>query len=104
MTQMDHRTAAAAGPDLSKPYCFAIMESERDPQGYVPCVIVEGEPGYSALRGSGPHATPWYWGTAREVADELCRKANAERGLTPEDVVRITLSSMAVSRLPRDRR
>ncbi len=101
---MDQTPAAAVGPDLSKPYCFAIMESERDPQGYVPCVIVEGEPGYSALRGSGPHATPWYWGTTRDVADELCRKANEELGLTPERVMRITLSSMAASRSPRDRR
>ncbi len=86
------------GSNLSKPHCFAIFENERDPEGYVPCIVVEGEAGYRPLRGNGPCATPWYWGTSREVADQLCRRANEERGLTADDVMRITLSSFAASR------
>lgn len=101
---MEVTTPPASVPDLSKPYCYAILEAERDPEGYVPCIIVEGEAGYWALRGNGPCATPWYWGTTRQMADELCRRANEQRGLSDEDVARITLTSFAASPRPRDAR
>lgn len=74
-------------------YCFQIMEKSRDEKGYIPVLIQEGMSGYTPLSGNGRFASPWYWGTEYADACAVAAKANADLGLTPEDVKEIIASS-----------
>lgn len=78
---------------------FFIPSEQFDENGYIPSIVVEDEPGHTPLRG-GPNGTPWYWGRTYNEAAAVCRKANADKGLSQEDVSTIIGSSMAVT--PRD--
>jgi hypothetical protein len=85
-------------PDLSKPHCYVILETEFDPgKGYVPSLVVQDDPGHYPMRGSGPFASPWYWGLTLDAARAACAAANAERGITPEMAQDIVDSSMIAS-------
>ncbi len=86
----------SAMPDLSKnPYCFYINPSQNPgDEGYIPSVVVLGEPGHFPLCGRGDGAAPWRWGKTLEEAEVMCAKANADRGMTKERVDEIVMSSI----------
>jgi hypothetical protein len=74
--------------------CFAVFPDQRDEHGFIPSVITENEPGHAPLTGNGTAAQPWYWGATYDEAKETCRKENEQAGLSTDDVIEITLSSM----------
>lgn len=75
--------------------CFVILIDQFNERGYIPSVVVEGEPGHSPMIGSGELAEPWYWGTDYEQAKAICRSANEDLGLSCDAVNEIITSSMA---------
>jgi hypothetical protein len=81
---MSHRTA------------FLVLVDQFDDNGFIPSLVTENEPGHSPLSG-GPGGTPWYWGKTYDQARTVCAKANADAGLSPEDVAAIVASSMSKS-------
>lgn len=83
--------AAVSGQKRSAFYVDETMKTEH---GYVPSLVTEGEPGHAPLVGNGDHASPWYWGQDIETARRVAAEANAQLGLTPQDVLEIVLSSM----------
>ena len=74
--------------------CYWILESSRDEHGYIPVAVCEGVPGYAPMTGNGPFAAPWYWGTEIGKAMAICARANADLGLSEDDVRAIVASSM----------
>lgn len=82
---------------MEKRFCYVADYRSFDENGFIPCAVIEGEPGMSPMLGNGPHAQPWYWGKTEAECQAHCDKANAERGLSKEDVARIVLSSMKAS-------
>lgn len=80
---------------------FFIPVGQCDANGFIPSVVTENEAGHSPMTG-GPEGTPWYWGKTYEDATALAAKANADRGLTCDDVVEIIASSMAAFPPPND--
>lgn len=81
--------------------CYLILPDQRDDEGYIPSVVVEGEPGHSPLTGNGAHARPWHWGRTYDDAMRLCEEFNAEDfGLSPVDAAIIVASSVAAGPVP----
>lgn len=88
------------GPQLEPGrFCYIVTEDERtEDGGYVPSVVVEGDPHRYPLRGNGPYASPWVWGKTMAEATEVCRHANTEKlGLTADRVAEIVASSLRAS-------
>jgi hypothetical protein len=84
------------GTDMTQPRrCFIVLLEQRNERGFIPSVVTEGEPGHSPMIGNGEFSQPWYWGTEFDQALEVCAAANADLGLSPEDVDEITNSSIA---------
>ena len=79
---------------LTARQCYRVMAGQRDDAGYIPSVITEGVRGHSPLTGNGPGAQPWHWGPSWEQAKAQEAEANADLGLTSEDVFAIVASSM----------
>jgi hypothetical protein len=77
--------------------CFIVFPDQHDAHGYIPSLVTEGEPGHAPLTGRGTAGQPWYWGTTYEAARETCARENERKGLSPEDVTEIMLSSMRTS-------
>lgn len=92
-----HEKQLPGVPCLQPRWCFYIPLEGETPHGYIPSVVEENVAGHSPLMGSGEHSQPWYWGTTYEQAQEVCAKANAEQGLTPEDCTAIVASSIGAS-------
>jgi hypothetical protein len=90
---------AMTGPDLSKAYCYDIHPTQTPhPQhGYIPSIVVEGDPGHYPLTGRGEHATPWYWGNL-DTAKKIAAEQNLRLGVDEREALRIIGSSMAASR------
>ena len=64
-----------------------ILETEKNNKGeYIPCLVKDGETGY--------HRTDWSWGSDKELAEKTAKEYNKRLGLTPEEVMEITLRSM----------
>lgn len=83
--------------------CYIILLDQRDEDGYIPSLVVEGEPGHSPLAGDGPFAQPWHWGRTYDEAKRICAKYNADDfGLTEVDTAIITASSMGAGPVPVD--
>jgi hypothetical protein len=78
--------------------CFYIPAGQFDENGYIPSLVIEGEPGHAPLTGNGPGSSPWYWGKTYEEAQATAEKANAEKGISPDDAIAIVCSSMAAAR------
>lgn len=98
ITYKDAAEALAAGAR----FCYiADHNCMQDENGIVPSAVFENTPGHYPMLGNGPHAAPWYWGTTVEAASAIARHANAERGLSEDDVKAITLSSVLASIRPR---
>lgn len=84
--------------DAGAKFCYVVNAlSMRDSSGIIPSAVFEDTPGHYPMLGNGPFASPWYWGKTIEGAQVACRHANEKLGHTPEDCVRITASSFAVS-------
>jgi len=83
-------------PDLTKnPYCYYINPSQDSgDEGYIPSVVVLGEPGHFPLCGRGDGAAPWRWGKTLAEAEAMCVRFNSERGITEERASEIVASSM----------
>jgi hypothetical protein len=79
-------------------FCYDIVESSKDENGYIPVVVVENEPGYSPMLGNGPFATPWYWGHDFNAALKIAADVNEKMGITPERAKDIIASSFAAQR------
>jgi hypothetical protein len=86
-----------AQPDLSKPYCFHVYDSQRDANGYIPSIVIQGDPAHYPLLGRGRCATPWYFGTTLEEARAMCDRKNLEMGVSPEFAADIVASSLTAS-------
>jgi hypothetical protein len=87
------------GPDLTKPYCYYIdpTQTPHPKHGYIPSIVVEGDPGHYPLTGRGPLATPWYWGDLK-TAQKIAAEQNLRLGVDEDAALRIISSSMAASR------
>lgn len=77
---------------------FYIDASSTTDGGFIPSIVTEGEPGHALMSGNGPLSRPWVWGPTFEQAQQQAREANAERGLSEDDVLDIITSSMRLSR------
>lgn len=78
----------------TKRHAFYVDETMYTPNGYVPALVTEDEPGYSPMIGTGEHARPWYWGTDIATARDLVREANEKLGLSETDARKIVESSI----------
>lgn len=65
---------------------YVIMEAERTGDGFIPCIVKEGETGY--------YRTDWNWGNDLETAQEIANKKNTALGLDQAEVNRLILQSM----------
>lgn len=80
----------------SSPFCFAVIDSEQDADGYVPCVVFEGENGYvPAARAGEDVCAPPSWGPCLEEARARCRAANERLGISAEQAERLVASALA---------
>lgn len=78
--------------------CFYIPVDQFDEQGWIPSLVTEGIAGHAPLKGNGPQAQPWHWGTTYEAAKAEAEVQNAKTfGLTPEEALAIVMSSMRAS-------
>lgn len=73
---------------MSEQIAYVILETEKDDEGYIPCIVQEGEGGY--------WTTSWRWGHNIDVAKAQAKKINAQMGLGDEDVAKLVLQSMAL--------
>ena len=71
-------------------WCFYLPLDQDAEHGYVPSVVVEGQPGH--------RPTTWNWGRDLPLAQELTRGRNAAIGITEAEAAEIISSSMAASR------
>ena len=78
-----------------KRMCYVIIPHQREEEGYIPSLVIENESGHSPMIGKDNLSTPWYWGKTIAEAEAICAKVNLEKfGLTPEETLKIVLSSM----------
>jgi hypothetical protein len=62
-----------------------------DGSGFIPCVVIEGEPYLYPLAGNSSGARPWIWGPTIEDARDMARDANERMfGLDANAVLEIT--------------
>jgi hypothetical protein len=91
-----HEAARADEPRMA----IHVDQTMLTPNGYVPAIVFEKEPGYYPLTGNGEMAQPWHWGHDLAVAKRLARGANAHLGLSPREAQDIVASSIAASLAP----
>ena len=65
---------------------YMILETERDEQGYIPCIAVEGETGY--------HRTSWNYGQDLKLAQECVDGLNERMGISKKEALVIQLGTM----------
>lgn len=82
-------------------HCFVILATQYDEHGFIPSLVIEGEPGHSPMMGRGEGAVPWYWGKTYERAQEVCARFNKQRyGLSAKATARIVTGSMFPKETP----
>jgi hypothetical protein len=80
----------------SSSFCFTVIESEQDADGYVPCVVFEGENGYVPAARAGENVfAPPSWGPCLEEARAWCQTANARLGISVEQAERLVAAALA---------
>jgi hypothetical protein len=98
----DHADLArfvASVKDGTRRMAIFVDETMYEPgKGYVPSAVFENEWGYYPLKGSGSFSQPWYWGHDLAAAKQIAGQANAEMGLSEDDVRDIRISSWAAAR------
>lgn len=77
-------------------WCYTVMPAQDTSKygGYVPSLVIENQRGHWPMLGRGNHSSPWVWGKTLGEAEDVCRSVNAERGISPEDEMKIVASSM----------
>jgi len=75
-------------------YCFTILESQKDENGYIPSLVIEGEKGHRPMTGNGLCAAPWYWGKTLKEAEAVADAKNEELGISKEEAFKIVGRSM----------
>jgi hypothetical protein len=78
---------------MTERFCYYIPHDAKTPEGYIPSMVVEHEPGHRPMTGDA-NQEPWYWGTNREEAEAIAMHMNARMGLSPQDASEIVASSM----------
>lgn len=68
---------------------YVILETERDPEGYIPCIVKEGETGY--------YRTDWNWGTDLAHAREIAKRMNERMGIDAQTAEQIHDENMRLS-------
>lgn len=77
-TTRRYLTSAVARPQPGEPRrCFYVDDYRAHPDGIVPVLVVEDEPGYSPMYGETAAGT-WHWGATLDEAWEIADKVNAE--------------------------
>ncbi len=76
---------------------FYVDDTMYTPNGFVPALVTEDEPGFSPMIGQGELAQPWYWGHDLDEAKRIAAKSNAERGISEDDAHDILISSIVAS-------
>ena len=71
-----------------------VSESRAEDGGYIPVIVKEGEGGFFPMTGKGKCASPWNWGTDREIAQQCADDYNEKLGLTKEEVAFLAGQSM----------
>lgn len=79
---------------------FYVDETMATDGGYIPCVIVEGDPHMTPMLGNGSGARPWIWGPTLADAKQSAREWNEDHGLTDVDVSEIMAAARAASLTP----
>jgi hypothetical protein len=75
--------------------CFWIPAEPFDENGWVPSIVIEGEPGHTPLAGNGQCARPWYWGKTYDEARAVCVRENEKTfRLSPGEALTIVMSSI----------
>lgn len=80
-----------------KRHCFWLDETciAPDGTGFIPSMVVEGEPGHTPLKGDPARLqTPWIWGPTIEDAKRQVVEANARLGIDEDAALEIVASSM----------
>lgn len=93
----EHEIPEEAPKETPKRYCFFIDESMYTPNGYIPSVVTEDEPGHSPMMGKGELSQPWYWGKDIDTAKRIARESNEKLGLSDDDVDEIVTSSITAA-------
>lgn len=75
---------------------FLVDETMATDGGYIPSVVIEGEPYTYPMLGNGSHSRPWVWGPTLAEAKEQAREINEKLGLDRSDVTEICASAMSV--------
>lgn len=83
----------------NKRWCYYVDETmNRDGKGFIPAIVVEGEPGYRPQgdpKADGVTAPLAYrWGKTFTEALAICNNVNACRGISESDMFDIVGSSM----------
>ena len=65
---------------------YFVMQTERDKDGWIPCIAVENESGY--------YRTDWHWDCTFEQAEKICDEKNTTLGFTPTEAYHIVLTTM----------
>tara|TARA_Y100000310_G_C20624410_1_gene785060 strand:+ start:350 stop:616 length:267 start_codon:yes stop_codon:yes gene_type:complete len=86
-------------PDLSKPWCYYVAadQDQKELNGFVPSIVVEGEQGHYPMKGKIGQL-PWVWGPSLREAYVQADRANRRMGKSEEEVDRIVVSSMRVTK------
>ncbi|GAA0547178.1 hypothetical protein GCM10010172_31190 [Paractinoplanes ferrugineus] len=84
-------------PPTGKRRAFYVDATMQTENGFIPSVVTEDEPGHTPMRGSGPLASPLFWGDDLATARQIAEQANTDLGLTDSDVRDIVTSSFRAS-------
>ena len=77
---------------MEKRMAYFVSRVERDERGWIPCIAVEGEPGF--------HKTDWRWDCDFETAQKIADERNLKLGLgSRRDADVIVASSMRAQNL-----
>jgi hypothetical protein len=80
----------------TRPWCYTIVETQNPAEhgGYVPSVVIQDVSGHFPMTGRGKGSAPWVWGKTLDQAQEVCRQANARRGIDEKTAFKILASTM----------
>lgn len=74
-------------------YCFVVIPYQKDDEGYIPSLVIEGVKGHRPMVGD-EYKKGYRWGDTIDLAYEVCQEANRRIGLTDEDIHDIVRSSL----------
>lgn len=75
---------------------FVITDDGEHPDGWIPAVVTEGQPGHALMSGDGDFSAPWHWGT-RERAETLAAQANIRMEFSEKDVFDVIASAQGAA-------